>query len=297
VESNYPEGIKWLRRAADLGSVSAQSHLGYCYFRGYGVTQDFVEGEKLLRQAAAQHDRSAQYHLGCLYHFGHVVPLHPFLAFYWWPKRDPADDTLQENVGLSNERGEPFVPDYVEAYKWMSLASDGSLWMKKQRHRITAKMTPEQREESQQRIEEFRRSAKKAGDVNSQGLIGVVGRLAQKGDPEARALQAYFKLMEEAAKFPLGSPAMTETTLKALDFQRHAENLAKSEPNYERTQISAEVRREVWRRDQGRCTKCSSREKLEYDHIIPVSEGGGNTARNIELLCESCNRAKAARIE
>ncbi|MCD6311840.1 MAG: HNH endonuclease, partial [Elusimicrobia bacterium] len=30
---------------------------------------------------------------------------------------------------------------------------------------------------------------------------------------------------------------------------------------------------------------------------IPVSKGGSNTVRNIELLCESCNRKKNARIE
>ncbi|MHB1787783.1 MAG: HNH endonuclease [Acidimicrobiales bacterium] len=43
--------------------------------------------------------------------------------------------------------------------------------------------------------------------------------------------------------------------------------------------------------------KCGSRCRLEYDHIIPVSRGGSDTARNIELPCEVCNRAKGARIE
>lgn len=60
--------------------------------------------------------------------------------------------------------------------------------------------------------------------------------------------------------------------------------------------ISASVRREVWRRDEGRCVDCGSRENLEFDHIIPFSRGGSNTARNIELRCERCNRAKAAAI-
>jgi holliday junction DNA helicase RuvB len=59
-----------------------------------------------------------------------------------------------------------------------------------------------------------------------------------------------------------------------------------------RSAIPSDVRREVWRRDGGKCAKCGSRRNLEYDHIIPVSKGGSNTARNIELLCEICNGLK-----
>lgn len=60
--------------------------------------------------------------------------------------------------------------------------------------------------------------------------------------------------------------------------------------------IPKAVQREVWQRDQGKCVECGSKEKLEYDHIIPVSKGGSNTARNIQLLCENCNRSKGASI-
>lgn len=63
-----------------------------------------------------------------------------------------------------------------------------------------------------------------------------------------------------------------------------------------RAPIPKEVQREVWRRDQGRCVQCGSQENLEYDHIIPVSRGGANTARNIQLLCETCNRRKSNKI-
>jgi len=60
--------------------------------------------------------------------------------------------------------------------------------------------------------------------------------------------------------------------------------------------ISKTVQREVWRRDQGRCVECSSKVRLEFDHIIPYSQGGSNTARNIQLLCEKCNRKKSNKI-
>ena len=68
------------------------------------------------------------------------------------------------------------------------------------------------------------------------------------------------------------------------------------ETSRQRHSIPRTVRREVWRRDSGKCARCGSRKNLEFDHIIPVSKGGSNTARNIELLCEQCNREKGAKI-
>jgi len=75
-----------------------------------------------------------------------------------------------------------------------------------------------------------------------------------------------------------------------------AEATIDDEGGYRRQAIPERVRHEVWRRDQGRCVDCGSRERLEYDHIVPVSRGGSNTARNIELRCEPCNRRKAAKV-
>jgi hypothetical protein len=63
-----------------------------------------------------------------------------------------------------------------------------------------------------------------------------------------------------------------------------------------RQPIAERVRHEVWRRDRATCVDCGSRDRLEFDHIIPVSRGGSNTARNIELRCEFCNGRKGARI-
>lgn len=63
-----------------------------------------------------------------------------------------------------------------------------------------------------------------------------------------------------------------------------------------REPIPSNVRHEVWRRDQGRCVSCGSVERLEFDHLIPWSKGGSNTARNLQLLCEVCNRKKGAKL-
>jgi len=63
-----------------------------------------------------------------------------------------------------------------------------------------------------------------------------------------------------------------------------------------RASIPESVRREVWRRDQGRCVRCGSQGNLEFNHIIPHSKGGADTARNLQLLCQTCNRSKGASI-
>jgi len=64
----------------------------------------------------------------------------------------------------------------------------------------------------------------------------------------------------------------------------------------DRRAIPRDVQRFVWQRDRGRCVQCGSNENLEFDHIIPVSKGGANTARNLQLLCEKCNRRKSDKI-
>lgn len=56
--------------------------------------------------------------------------------------------------------------------------------------------------------------------------------------------------------------------------------------------IPKDVQSEVWKRDNGKCVECGSNEFIEFDHIVPFSKGGSNTARNIQLLCEKCNRKK-----
>ncbi len=73
------------------------------------------------------------------------------------------------------------------------------------------------------------------------------------------------------------------------------ENIEKLE-GISREPIPDAVRLYVWQRDKGQCVKCGSRERLEFDHIIPIVAGGSSTERNIQLLCELCNRSKGADI-
>jgi 5-methylcytosine-specific restriction endonuclease McrA len=66
--------------------------------------------------------------------------------------------------------------------------------------------------------------------------------------------------------------------------------------------IPATVRREVWKRDGGRCAwvgpdgrRCDSRWKLELDHIHPQALGGPSTLDNLRLACRPHNMLHAER--
>ena len=108
-------------------------------------------------------------------------------------------------------------------------------------------------------------------------------------------------------KWILGiEPTIQHQEIKVKDFKAQLASIdellkALARPNKAaeklgREPISRLVQQEVWKRDQGRCVQCESQERLEYDHIIPISKGGSNTARNLQLLCEVCNRSKGDRI-
>ena len=101
------------------------------------------------------------------------------------------------------------------------------------------------------------------------------------------------KKIEEKERKKINDKIHTERKKKrqAEIEKKEAERQARH-PRY----ISVSIKREVWRRDKGECVECSSNLRLEYDHIIPFSKGGSNTVRNIQLLCENCNRKKSNNI-
>ncbi len=63
---------------------------------------------------------------------------------------------------------------------------------------------------------------------------------------------------------------------------------AKSSENY----IPEQLRRDVWRRTGGKCSKCRGWESLDFDYVTPPRPGTEPTPDNIELLCNSCYRKK-----
>jgi TPR repeat protein len=198
----------------------------------------------------------------------------------------------QYRLGVALATGDGIPQDESEAAEWLRKAAE-------------QKFTPALNES----LKLARISAEK-GDARCQFYLATACR-SGVGVPQ-NYVEAYkwanlaaAQGLEPAAKFR-DELAQELTASQLAEAQLRAEAQAERSLQAEigngnngavREPIPSAVRREVWRRDQGRCARCGSREKLEYDHIVPVARGGSNTARNIELLCERCNRSKSDSIQ
>ena len=119
------------------------------------------------------------------------------------------------------------------------------------------------------------------------------------------AMVSYVQAMKDSAPLPQVTPVATpaapnngeasvgQEQILLVDVQSMPKA---AEPKLRREAIPRTVQREVWQRDGAKCVECASKERLCFDHIVPFSRGGGNTVRNLQLLCERCNLAKGNRI-
>jgi predicted restriction endonuclease len=58
--------------------------------------------------------------------------------------------------------------------------------------------------------------------------------------------------------------------------------------------IPDDLRRAVLQRDNYRCQYCGSTASLELDHIIPRSQGGATSYKNLQVLCQGGSQRKGA---
>ncbi len=62
--------------------------------------------------------------------------------------------------------------------------------------------------------------------------------------------------------------------------------------------IPSQVKKDVWKRDQGKCVLCNESKNLHFDHELPFSRGGTSLlVNNVRLLCAKCNLRKSDKIE
>jgi hypothetical protein len=105
------------------------------------------------------------------------------------------------------------------------------------------------------------------------------------GDPAAIVDRALTTLLRELERQRCAATSSSRNSRPLTDGSRH---------------IPAAVKREVWRRDDGRCAfvgrngRCSERGFLEFHHVQPYAAGGAATAENVQLRCRSHNAYEAS---
>ena len=84
---DYKEAVKWYRKAAERGHISAQNMLGAYYLSGIGgAAKNYKEAVKWYRKAAEQGDADAQYKLAECYVSGNGVGRDGKDAVKWYRK-------------------------------------------------------------------------------------------------------------------------------------------------------------------------------------------------------------------
>ena len=71
-------------------------------------------------------------------------------------------------------------------------------------------------------------------------------------------------------------------------------------PRPKRTRMGPNVRKELYRKQRGRCLYCGSRQRMDLmdiDHKLPLARGGTDSRANLQLLCRTCNVRKGARTD
>jgi TPR repeat protein len=114
---------KWALVGATKGEAWAQCHVGRCYAAGWGVPENYEEALKWLHLSARQNYAGAYVELGHLSFNGEGVKQNkPDAVRSWLRAAELGSWPTLQTLGGVYARGDGVRADYVEAYKWYSLA-------------------------------------------------------------------------------------------------------------------------------------------------------------------------------
>lgn len=142
------------------------------------------------------------------------------------------------------------------------------------------------------------------GKLTENGKFYEAALKYKEGKNKAEVVQVYEKISQgvwcDRGRFELIDASIFFDGARNVFrfFLRPAKTPHAKEPFLRQTRvIPTAVKVEVWKRDQGCCVICGSKENLHFDHDVPFSKGGSSiTAKNVRLLCAKHNIAKSNKI-
>jgi len=124
VELKLAHDARVYRLGAEQGNAEAQAALGYMYFHGRGVPQDYREALGWYRRAADQGLAKAENGIAFMYYSGKGVPQDYAEALRWYRKAaDQGYESAQDSLGSMYYEGKGVSQNYPEALRWYSKAA------------------------------------------------------------------------------------------------------------------------------------------------------------------------------
>lgn len=174
------EKARQIRTLAEQGDAKSQSHLGYLYYVGEGVPQDYSQAVTWYRKAATQGDKDAQYNLAVAYAFGEGIEQDLKQAAIWYRRAAEQGHVIsQYSLGLSYAYGEGVPQDSSEAVRWFTHAAEQG-YIRAQVHLGSAYHTGEGVTQDYSQAIHWYRMAADRGDATAQYNLGTLYR-AGKG--------------------------------------------------------------------------------------------------------------------
>jgi TPR repeat protein len=160
VLQNFSEAMKWYRLAADQGHPIARLNLGVMHYKGQGVPQNVSEAVKWYRLAADQGNAKAQTFLGFMYFDGQGVPQNFAEAVKWYRRAaDQGKAPAQLKLGVMHQEGRGVSQDFIRAHMWSNLAAaQGDQEATENRNLIAKSMTTAQIAKAQKLAREWKTS-------------------------------------------------------------------------------------------------------------------------------------------
>lgn len=142
---------------ANKGDADAQFSLGCIYYQGKNTPLDFPEAMKWFKKAAEQGNGDAQFALGTMYYNGESVPIDYEAAVEWFQKAaEQGNADAQETLGRLFGEGKNIPFDVVKSYIWSSLsARRGSTEAAARIKSLSNRMTPEEIAEAQKKAADY----------------------------------------------------------------------------------------------------------------------------------------------
>lgn len=194
VRGDYDTAIKEFSRLAEAGDDQAQAHLGYMYYAGQGVQQNYAEALKWNRRAAAQGNRDAQYNLAVAHAFGEGVNQDFTEAAIWYRRAARQGHILsQYSLGVSYLNGQGVPRDSEEAVRWFRKAAD--------QHNVRAQVhlgdvyhSGEDLQRNFVAAAKWYRQAADSGDATAQYKLGLMYRSGEGVEQDQAQAERWLQL-------------------------------------------------------------------------------------------------------